>query len=135
ERPIALVVAAAGGRGLLVPRLEREHAAANAVVGDFEDYPEYPSDEHPLEALRRLLERLGVTGSIGADADGYPWIFGYRGPSLAELTGSVPEPVAALVEDQMAVKSPAEVELLRESSKWANLAHSLLQRYTRPGAT
>jgi Xaa-Pro dipeptidase len=35
----------------------------------------------------------------------------------------------------MAVKSPAEVALLRESAKWANLAHALLQRYTRPGLT
>ena len=41
----------------------------------------------------------------------------------------------AFVEDQMAVKSPAEIELIRESSKWGNLAHVLLQRYTRPGLT
>jgi Xaa-Pro aminopeptidase len=135
ERPVALVIGAAAARGLLVPRLEREHAAANAAVGVVQDYSEYPSDEHPFEALRRLLERLDVTGSIGADMDGYPWIFGYRGPSLTELTGKSPTPVAALVEDQMAIKSAAEIELLRESSKWANLAHSLLQRYTRPGAT
>jgi Xaa-Pro dipeptidase len=135
ERPIALVVAACGGRGLLVPRLEREHAEANVLIGEVADYPEYPSDEHPLEALRRLLERLGVDGALGADIDGYPWIFGYRGPSLPELVGSPPTPVAALVEDQMAVKSAAEIELLRESSKWANLAHSLLQRYTQPGRT
>jgi hypothetical protein len=39
------------------------------------------------------------------------------------------------VEDQLAVKSPAEIELIRESSKWGNLAHVLLQRYTRPGLT
>jgi Xaa-Pro aminopeptidase len=35
----------------------------------------------------------------------------------------------------MAIKSPAEIELLRESSKWTNLAHTLLQRYTRAGMT
>jgi Xaa-Pro aminopeptidase len=35
----------------------------------------------------------------------------------------------------MAVKSGAEVALLRESAKWSNLAHRLLQRYTRVGAT
>jgi Xaa-Pro aminopeptidase len=35
----------------------------------------------------------------------------------------------------MAIKSDAEIALLRESSKWANLAHTLLQRYTRPGVT
>jgi Xaa-Pro dipeptidase len=35
----------------------------------------------------------------------------------------------------MAIKSPAELALIRESAKWGNLAHRLLQRYTRVGAT
>ncbi len=135
ERPIALAVRADGSCGLFVPRLEREHAQANALVQEVEDYPEYPSQEHPTAALVRLLERLEVRAPFGADHDGYPWVFGYRGPTLTELTGAAPEPVAALVEDQLMIKSPAEIELLRESSKWANLAHSLLQRYTRPGLT
>ncbi len=39
------------------------------------------------------------------------------------------------VEDQMMIKSEGEIELLRESCKWANLAHMLLQRYTKVGAT
>jgi Xaa-Pro dipeptidase len=43
--------------------------------------------------------------------------------------------VTAFVEDQMAVKSEAEIALIRESAKWGNLAHVLLQRYTRPGLT
>ena len=43
--------------------------------------------------------------------------------------------VVPFVENQMAVKSDAELALIRESSKWANLAHRLLQSYTRPGLT
>jgi Xaa-Pro aminopeptidase len=35
----------------------------------------------------------------------------------------------------MVRKSEAEVTLIRESARWCNLAHRLLQRYTRPGAT
>jgi Xaa-Pro aminopeptidase len=35
----------------------------------------------------------------------------------------------------MARKSEAEVALIRESAKWCNLAHRLLQRYTRTGST
>ena len=35
----------------------------------------------------------------------------------------------------MAIKSDAEIALIRESAKWGNLAHVLLQRYTRPGLT
>jgi Xaa-Pro dipeptidase len=135
ERPAALVVNADGERGLFVPRLEREHAQANATVQHVSDYPEYPSERHPMESLRELLERMAVRDGIGADQDGYPWILGYRGPTLTELTGTTPQKITAFVEDQMAVKSAAEVALIRESAKWGNLAHVLLQRYTRPGLT
>jgi Xaa-Pro dipeptidase len=135
ERPVAFVISAGGEGGMLVPRLEREHAAANAIVEHVADYPEYPSERHPMEALRDLLTEIGVTGAIGSDQDGYPWILGYRGPTLTELNGSSPTKITALVEDQMAVKSRAEIALIRESAKWGNLAHTLLQRYTRPGLT
>ena len=84
ERPMAFVLNADGEGGMLVPRLEREHAQANALVNHVADYPEYPSEEHPLESLRRLLETMGMTDRLGADQDGYPWILGYRGPSLTE---------------------------------------------------
>jgi Xaa-Pro dipeptidase len=130
ERPIAFVLAADGRGGMLVPRLELEHARANTAVDEVAHYDEYPGDRHPMEGLRDLLGALGVRGALGADQDGYPWIFGYRGPGLGEWTH-----VADLVEDQMAIKSAAEIELLRESCKWANLAHTLLQRYTRAGVT
>jgi Xaa-Pro aminopeptidase len=135
ERPMAFVLNADGVGGMLVPRLEREHAHANALVSEVADYPEYPSETHPMESLRELLERLGIRGSYGADHDGYPWVLGYRGPTLTDLIGRTPERVTAFVEDQMAIKSPAEIALIRESAKWGNLAHVLLQRYTRPGVT
>src|SRR5438105_7097035 len=132
---MAFLLTAEGEGGMLVPRLEREHAQANALVSHVADYPEYPSETHPMESLRRLLDEMGLTGQLGSDQDGYPWILGYRGPTLTELTGSAPEKITPFVEDQMAIKSPAEIALLRESSKWGNLAHVLLQRYTRPGLT
>jgi Xaa-Pro dipeptidase len=128
ERPIAFALATDGRGGMLVPRLEVEHAWANAAVEEVAHYDEYPGERHPMDALRELLDALGVRGRLGADQDGYPWVFGYRGPGLGEFTL-----VTDLVEDQMAIKSEAEIALLRESSKWANLAHTLLQRYTRPG--
>ena len=130
ERPIAFALASGGRGGMLVPRLELEHAQANTAVQEVAHYDEYPGERHPMEGMRELLNALGVRGRLGADHDGYPWIFGYRGPSLGEWTH-----IAGDVEDQMAIKSPAEIELLRESCKWANLAHTLLQRYTRVGLT
>jgi Xaa-Pro aminopeptidase len=130
ERPIAFALAADGRGGMLVPRLELEHARANTAVAEVADYDEYPGERHPMEALLELLRSLDIHEALGADHDGYPWIFGYRGPGFQEW-----KQVAGLVEDQMAIKSPHEIELLRESCKWANLAHTLLQRYTRPGVS
>ena len=134
ERPMAFVLNADAEGGMLVPRLEREHAEANALVSEVADYPEYPGEAHPAEALRSLLAKLGLE-RVGADHDGYPWVLGYRGPTLTDLLGAAPVKITAFVEDQMAIKSPAEIELIRESAKWSNLAHVLLQRYTRPGLT
>jgi Xaa-Pro dipeptidase len=130
ERPIVFALAADARCGILVPRLELEHAQANTSVHEVVHYEEYPGRQHPTEALRSLLSALHVRERFGADQDGYPWIFGYRGPGLDAFTQ-----VAGLVEDQMAIKSTAEIALLRESAKWGSVAHTLLQRYTRPGVT
>jgi Xaa-Pro dipeptidase len=135
ERPIAFALAAGGRGGMLVPRLEVEHAQANAAVQEVAHYDEYPGDRPPLAALVELLGTLGVHGAVGADQDGYPWVFGYRGPALSEAVGAEVRQIGDAVEDQMAIKSEAELALLRESCKWGNLAHTLLQRYTRPGAS
>lgn len=135
ERPMAFVMNASGERGLFVPRLEREHAQMNALVDYVKDYAEYPGKRHPIYALVELLAEMNVTGTVGADEDGYPWVFGYRGEKLSVAASLDVQPVRAHVEDQMMIKSEAEIALLRESCVWANLAHRLLQRYTRPGVT
>src|SRR5574341_594019 len=134
ERPMAFVMNRRGERALFVPRLELEHAKSYFEQVDY--YLEYPDNPHPMEVFKKTLQRLGMSGQpVGADEDGYPWILGYRGPALSELTGAPVVRVRAVVEDHMAVKSPAEIALIRESVRWGNLAHMLLQRYTRVGAT
>jgi Xaa-Pro dipeptidase len=135
ERPIAFVMNARGDKAMFVPRLELEHARSKTGFERVDHYVEYPYDPHPMEVLRRMLADMGIAGGVGADSDGYPWIFGYRGPALSELTGARVTQIAGFVEDLMMIKSPAEIALIRESCKWGNLAHRLLQRYTRVGAT
>jgi Xaa-Pro aminopeptidase len=85
--------------------------------------------------LRRVLADLGITRAIGADQDGYPGILGYQGPALSEVTESSVTPLAPVIEAMMVRKSDAEVALIRESARWCEHAHRLLQQYTRPGAT
>ncbi|MFN2292224.1 MAG: M24 family metallopeptidase [Anaerolineae bacterium] len=135
ERPIAFVIDRQAEAALFVPRLEVEHAQGSAVVDRVEHYEEYPGRQHPISGLAGLLEDMGVADRIGIDTDGYPWILGYQGPSLSDVTAAEVIPLAAFVESQMAIKSAAEVALLQESAKWGNLAHRLLQRYTLPGIT
>ena len=120
---------------LFVPLLEREHAG-EAFGVEVATYPEYPDERHPMERLGDILRDLGLEGKrIGADSDGYGGGYGYRGPKLSEVLGAEVAVIADELERMMWIKSPEEVELLRESAKWANLAHSLLQEYTAPGLT
>ena len=135
ERPIALALAPDGTRALVVPRLEVEHAESKSTLDRVEHYLEYPGDPRAEDVLAQTLADLGIAGSIGADQDGYPWILGYRGPTLSELAGASVVRVADRIEAQLAIKSEAEIALIRESVRWANLAHRLLQRYTRAGVT
>jgi len=135
ERPIAFVVNAQGESALLVPRLEMEHAQADAVIDRVVHYPEYPLDPHPMDFLGKLLLEFGISASYGVDSAGYPRIMGYRGPTVAQLIGGQATPLAEFVEHEMMIKSRAELALIRESVTWGNLAHTLLQRYTCPGAT
>ena len=48
-----------------------------------------------MRILARLLDDMGITGTIAADQDGYPGILGYRGPALSEVTGAEVVPAAA----------------------------------------
>lgn len=135
ERPIAFAVNAAGERAMFVPRLETEHAKSHSIIQRVDYYLEYPYQPHPMEELKDMLLDMNFDGDIGADHDGYPWILGYRGPDLSSLMGAKIHKITGFIEDQMMIKSEAEIALIRESVKWGHLAHVLLQRYTRPGLT
>ncbi|MBZ0301094.1 MAG: Xaa-Pro peptidase family protein [Anaerolineae bacterium] len=135
ERPIGFIMSRSGERALFVPRLELEHAQANALTDRVAHYQEYPDRPHPMHVLADLLQEMGISGEIGGDGDGYPWILGYRGPLLSEIMDVHVHSARAFIEDQMAVKSEAELNCLRESCKWGNLAHMLLQEYTAVGAS
>ncbi|HZT44602.1 MAG TPA: Xaa-Pro peptidase family protein [Gaiellaceae bacterium] len=128
ERPVVVVV----GDELtaFVPEFEVARTEEEGHFDRVDPYPEYPGPEHPMRLLARLLD-----GPVAADQDGYPGILGYEGPPLSEVTG---RPVATLqpfIESQLRRKSPAEVELIRESGRWCSYAHRLLQRYSVAGAT
>ncbi|MGH2545040.1 MAG: aminopeptidase P family N-terminal domain-containing protein, partial [Ardenticatenaceae bacterium] len=88
ERPVAFIINAGGDTAMFVPRLEVEHARSMTGFERVASYLEYPDDPHPMELLKQSLVEMGVSQTIGVDTDGYPWILGYRGAPLSELTGT-----------------------------------------------
>ena len=135
ERPVAFVANASGDMAVFVPEFEVERVRAETEFERVESYPEYPGIEHPMIILGRVLLDMGVTGAAGADQNGYPGILGYEGPALSEVSGHTVIPLAPFIEGLMVRKSEAELGLIRESARWCEHAHRLLQQYTRPGAT
>jgi len=134
ERPVVFAQSASGDMVVFVPEFEVERVRAETSFA-VESYPEYPGSEHPMVLLARVLDGLGVGGTIGADQDGYPGILGYQGPALSDVTGATVAPLATHIEGMLARKSEVEVELIRQSARWCEHAHRLLQEYSRPGAT
>jgi Xaa-Pro dipeptidase len=135
ERPVVFAQSASGDMVAFVPEFEVERTRAETEFERIESYPEYPGTEHPMKILARVLSDMGIGRAIGADQDGYPGILGYQGPALSDVTGAAVTPLAAQIEAMLAVKSPAELALIRESARWCEHAHRLLQEYSTPGTT
>lgn len=135
ERPVAFVVNAAGEMAVFVPEFEVERVRAETDFERVESYPEYPGLKHPMRLLRGVLLDMGIDGALGADQDGYPGMLGYQGPALSDVMEHPVTPLAPFVESMMVRKSEAEVALIRESARWCEHAHRLLQQYTKPGST
>ncbi len=139
ERPMALVVPQDGELGVLIPDLEREHVTKAEIIHHVKTYPEYPagdSGRHPMEHFSELLRDMGLGGKkLAADRDGYQDINGYVGPTVSAVMDMSVTEAPEIVDDLRQVKSDAELELIRHSCIWGNLAHRLLQDYMAVGRT
>lgn len=135
ERPVAFILDQHGDGHLFVPQLEKEHAEAYAEVHKVHDYPEYPGTTHPMKYLADILKGLQFeTLTVGYDALSYGSVKGYSGPSIDKvITLSSKKNIKGFVEKLRYVKSPAEIELIKESVRWGNLAHTLLVQKTKAG--
>jgi Xaa-Pro aminopeptidase len=128
ERPVALAVTADRVE-VTVPRLEVERVDPNPRIDAVHHYFDYPQGD-PAETVAGMLEDLGAAAVL-ADADGAPGVMGYEGPPLSDF---VTVDDQAWVPEMREAKSDAEIELIRESAKWANHAHRRLADLTEPGA-
>jgi Xaa-Pro aminopeptidase len=135
ERPVVLIVPAEGDPGLLIPQLEVDHVPVRVPwLERVQVYPEYPDLRHPLEYLKDLLGDMKLSGArLAADASGYS-APGYRGPTLADLLdGAEVDLWPHLVESMRVIKSPEEIELVRNSVPFGNTVHRIIQDSIKPG--
>jgi len=137
ERPAALVIPLDGTITFLGPCLEKDHVPLETkLVEEVKTYLDYPGEKHPVELFANFLKEMGLAKKrIGIDnKSGASGMWGYRGPTIVK---KLPEAKFAdasdVVPDMRIVKSDEEIELIRESCKWANLAVSLLQDYSSEG--
>ena len=138
ERPVCAVIPRDGEAGILVPGLEREHLdGVRATLPVTKEYPEYPGIRHPMHFLAEMMGEMGLAEAcLGCDSTGYGGFWGSKGPSLNELLPSAKiQIIRQALWEMRAIKTPAEIAAIRESARWGNLAHRLLQDYTRPGLT
>ncbi|MBN1661276.1 MAG: aminopeptidase P family protein [Anaerolineae bacterium] len=112
ERPFFILVWPDRAATLLVPALEEEHLRAAPNVGEVEaywDYPSPPGDGWP----DFLLDNLDGVRALGVE------------PTLTQEVADVlcgPAPCTLpLVEELRLVKSPAEVEMVRQAAHYADL--------------
>ena len=137
ERPATLFVELDNDPIFMGPLLEADHLRMQTpLIGDCYTYLDYPGEKHPMEKFAEWIKDLGYgKAKIGTDNPaGASGTMGYVGPKLNELLNEV-EFVqdGQYLWDLRLIKSHEELELIRESAKWGNLAHSYLQEYTRPG--
>jgi len=137
ERPAALIIPADGKITFMGPLLEIDHIPQETrLIGNIKTYCDYPGKKHPIDQFAEFLNDLGLAGKrMGIDnMAGATGIWGYEGPPITKrMTGTKFVAARDIVEGMRLVKSEEEIALIRESAKWANLAHSLLQEFTAPG--
>jgi Xaa-Pro aminopeptidase len=128
ERPVALALTD-DRISITVPRLEVERVGQNDRIEAVYSYFDYPGGE-PIATIAEMLDQMGVEAVL-ADMDGAPGVMGYDGPALSEF---VDVETQGWVPEMREAKTDAEVELVRESAKWANLGHRYLTDFTEVGA-
>ncbi|MGD8598186.1 MAG: Xaa-Pro peptidase family protein [Anaerolineae bacterium] len=111
ERPFFILVQPGEPATLLVPALEQEHLAAAPNVGQVRHYWDYPSPAGEGWP-ERLLELLQSVGQLGVE------------PSLpqeiAETLQDLAPRVLPLIEELRLVKSPDEVQMVRQAAHYAD---------------
>ena len=136
ERPIILILHK-GEVNFFVPSLEIDHVEHQVpFVSNVFSYFEYPDEKHPMYHLAdNLMNDLKIQpNKVASEYSGASGYWGYTGPRLEEVTGLKFKLLPDVIMDMRVIKEPEEIDMMRESSKWADRAHKYLQEFTEVGA-
>ncbi|NWF87720.1 aminopeptidase P family protein [Candidatus Bathyarchaeota archaeon] len=137
ERPLALIIPLDGKVTFMGPLLEKDHIPLKTrIIENIKTYLDYPGEKHPIDCFAEFLKDMGLAKKrIGIDnKSGVSAMWGYKGPPITKKLREVKfTDMKDLVPSMRLVKSKAEIALIRESAKWANLAHTLLHEYIAEG--
>lgn len=136
ERPIALVLPKEKTPWFFVPRLEQEHLIEKIPWIEREVYFEYPDEKHPANIfIEKIIEHKLIKNKIGMEAPTFSNYWGYEGPKLTDLLEdkTKTEIHPSLIKEMRKIKDEEELNLIRISAKYGDLAHKLLQKYTAEG--
>ncbi|MHA1215311.1 MAG: M24 family metallopeptidase [Candidatus Hodarchaeales archaeon] len=134
ERPFMLVFKRSE-INFFVPELERQHVLEEVPnVTQVKSYFEYPDVIHPLHHFAKFLkDDLKINRKLGTEGAGARGIWGYRGPLFQDVLKFPVKVHSDIITNMRIIKDKYELECIREAAKWGNLAHELLQKYTRIG--
>jgi Xaa-Pro aminopeptidase len=135
ERPLALVFPVDSELSYFIPALETDHLSLRYPDTPLMIYFEYPGKEHPMTHFIAHLESEQLTTKVlAADSLSFSARWGYEGPSLDSVLPELDiKLVPELIPNKRKIKCNEEIELIKESARWGNLAHTLLFEYTQPG--
>ena len=136
ERPAAMLIDRNLELHYFGPEMEKEHVLIQCPsVKDSYGYPDYPGEKHPLIFFSGWIKEIIKGTNLGVDnLNLYPGYWGFKSPPTSEtLKGFNLSDISNDIFEMRKIKSKNEQIIMRESSKWGNLAHSLLQKYTSPG--
>lgn len=116
ERPVALAVTD-DEIEITVPKLELARAEAVSPIDAVHQYFDYPGGD-PIEVITEMLRGLGVE-SVAADRE---WVSMNPERGVSSFSESVPVEPQAWVDWMRSRKSDVELDLIRESARWSDLA-------------
>lgn len=137
ERPLAVVIPRDKPIFFMGPLLEKEHVKEESkIIEKIYTYPDYPGKVHPIRKFSQFLEDEGLANSrIATDnSNGAAGGYGYIGPSLSDMLAKARfTDGRSIIDNMRLVKSNQEIRLLKESAKWADIAHEFLMETVRSG--